>query len=96
MQGLVEEAPSIGSVLNSGFGERGEQYRHSTECRVWWRKCAVLAQYLMQGSVEEVYRFSTECRVWWKRGEVLKGSVEEGRSIGTVLNAEFSGKGAKY
>jgi hypothetical protein len=44
----------------------------------------------------EEYCHNTECRVRWKRGEVLKGSVEEGRSIGAVLNAEFGGRGAKY
>jgi hypothetical protein len=49
----------------------------------------------MQGPVEE-YHHSTECRVWWKRGEVLKGSVEEVRSIGTILNAGFGGRGAQY
>jgi hypothetical protein len=44
----------------------------------------------------EAYCRSTECRVWWKRGEVLKGLVEEGCSIGAVLNADFSERGAKY
>jgi hypothetical protein len=45
MQSSVEEGCSIGTVLNTGFGGRGAQYWLSTECRVRWKRGAVLVQY---------------------------------------------------
>jgi hypothetical protein len=92
VQYLVQlvEGCSIGTVLNAGFGG-SVQYRFSTDCRVWWKRSAVLNA----GPVEE-YCHSTECRVQWKWGEVLKGLVEWGHSIGAVLNSGFGGRGAQY
>jgi hypothetical protein len=53
--------------LIAGFGGRGAQYWLSTECRVWWKRCAVFR--LVGMGVQ--YWHSTECRVWWKRSVVL-------------------------
>jgi hypothetical protein len=58
---VTEEGRSIGSVLIAGFGGRGAQYWLSTECRVWWKRCAVFR--LVGRGVQ--YWHSTECRVWW-------------------------------